>query len=109
MIETRKLLLDISILFIIVICAYVAYRVILPVEATVTNQVLEKLDTRIKLAEERMDRIDTSLNQKVVVIRETVKVKVDSLAPDGVASALNDELNEFRSSTVRSADLVNSN
>ena len=108
----NKLIFGLSILLVIVTCVYVAYRAIYvetPAEVNTTNQVLEKLDERIKSVEEKIIKIDTNLNQKVVIIRETVQTQVNSLAPDDVAVALTDELNEFRSNQIRSPDLDSSN
>jgi HAMP domain-containing protein len=88
---------------VVVVCAVVAWFVVMPrtdeVSSVVVNQHMEDLKNHVSTLTQRVETLTEQASQKVVIVREDVRKEVAVLTPDDVCDALNSELSSFRMGT----------
>lgn len=72
-----------------------------------TDDIKRDIDESVKQIAAKFETKEVQTRQEVVIIREDVKKKVNSLPPDRVADGLNLELQSFRRMEVSSAGISN--
>ncbi len=95
--QTTKVISVIALIVVIVAGVWI-YKIIYPPEppqVEITNQALEAAKQENADMKRRLEELEKQVRQGAKQIRQEERVKVDSLPPDAIATAVVDELRLF--------------